>query len=90
MLHVRELVRDHPFELLIVQHPHDAFSGGNRGMARIPAGGKRVRRAVGNHIHLRHRQVRARGEPSRVIDSRCSGPTSCARYIFSTILSENQ
>ena len=65
VLHVSELVRDDPFELLIVQQPHDAFGRRDRRVARIAAGGERVRRRVGNDVDLRHRQMRLRREPAR-------------------------
>ncbi len=65
MLHVRQLVRDDPFELLIVQQPHDPFRRRNRGVARIAPCRKRVRRRVRNDVDLRHRKAGLRREPAR-------------------------
>ena len=44
MLHVRELVREHAVELVVVQDLQDAFGGRHGRVLRIAARGERVRR----------------------------------------------
>ena len=60
MLDVRELVRDHPFELLVAREccrmPSVAATAACCGIA---AGRERVRRRLGNDVDLRHRQAGA-------------------------------
>ena len=91
MLDVRELVRDHAFELVVAQDLQDAFGRGDRGVLRVAAGRKGVRRRAAES-----RSTAACGRPARGASratmrySRWSGPTSCALYIRRTILSENQ
>ena len=57
---VRKLVREHAFELLIVEQLHDAFGGRNRRVVRVTSRGERVGRHIGNDVHLRHGQRRLR------------------------------
>ena len=58
MLHVRQLVADHPFELAVVEVPQDAFRGRHGRMRGIAAGRERVRRRLRDDIDTRHRQAR--------------------------------
>ena len=44
VLHVRQFVRDHAFEFVVVQHLQDAFGRRHRRVLRIAAGRERVRR----------------------------------------------
>ena len=90
MLDVRQLVRDHAFELVLAEHLQDPFGRRHRGVLGIAAGRERVRRRVRNDVDLRHRQAGLLREPLGDLVERMLGPTSCARYIRRTILSENQ
>ena len=54
-----------PSSSLSREHPHDAFGRGDRRVLRIAAGRERVRRQVGNHVDLRHRQARLLRQPRR-------------------------
>ena len=65
--------------------------------ARVAAGRERVRRLVGDHPQLRHRDVHP---PAQLLHHRVdacdrragspSGVTGCARYIDSAIFSEKK
>ena len=90
VFHVRELVSDHAIEFFRAEGLQDPLGGGHRGMLRIASGRKRVGRAVGNDIHARHRQSGALGSRATVAYSGCPAPTSCARYMRRTILSEKK
>ena len=91
VLHVRQLVREHAFELLVVQDLQDALGGGHGRVLRVPARGERVRRRVRNDVAARLRQAGARRQALHdAVRADGPGPTSAARYIRSTILSENQ
>ncbi len=91
MLHVRQLVSDHAFELLVREDPQNPFGGGHRRVLRVAARRERIGRRLRNDVDPRHRQTGARREladdPSTAGDP---GPTSWALYSRSTILSENQ
>ena len=54
---VRKFVRDHAFEFVVVHQFHQSLRHGHRSVARIAAGGERVRRRLRNHIQLRHGQI---------------------------------
>ena len=89
MLHVRELVRDDAFELLVVQQPHDALSRRDRSVLGL----RPVANAFGDASGMTYTLGigrSARGQPSRRQTTGAPAPTSCARYILRTILSENQ
>jgi hypothetical protein len=43
VLHVRELVSDHAFELTLVERAQDALGGRDRRVLGIPACGERIR-----------------------------------------------
>ena len=63
MLHVRQLVGDHAFELTFVQDLQDALRRGHSRVLRVAASGKRVRRWIRNDVHLRHRQAGLTRQP---------------------------
>ena len=62
MLDVRQLVREHAFELVVAQHLQDAFRRRDRRVLRVAAGRERVRRWLGNDVAARLRQAGARGQ----------------------------
>ena len=90
MLHVRQLVRDHAFELLVGQDLQDAFGRGHRRVLRVAAGRERVRRGLRNDVDPRHRQAGALREACDDAGQPVFGPDFRALYSLSTILSENQ
>ena len=62
VLHVRELVRQHAVELVVAQDLQDAFGGRHGRMLRVPARGKRIRRAIRDHVAAGLRQAGSRRE----------------------------
>ena len=56
MFDVRELVRQHACQLVVVEDLEDAFGGGDRRVLRIASRGERVGRRLRNDVHPRHRQ----------------------------------
>ena len=91
VLHVRQLVREHAFELVVGQDLQDAFGGGHGRVLGIAAGGERVRRRLRNDVAPRHRQAGALRQSWRR-SGRAGGRARLpvALYIRRTILSENQ
>ena len=70
MLHVRELVGQHAFELIVGQNPEDALGRGNRGVLRAAPSRERVRGQLRNDVAARHRQTRAlRQSPDRFVEA---------------------
>ena len=51
---MRQLVSEHALQLLVVEHPHDAFGHGHRRVLRTAAGGERIGRVTGDQVHSGH------------------------------------
>ena len=64
VLDMRQLVGEDAFELVVVQHAHDAFSHRHGGMLRAPAGGERIGRVTGDQVDAGHGDAGLGGEPA--------------------------
>ena len=73
VLDVRQLVREHPFEFLVRQHPQHAFRRGDGGVLGVASGGERVGRRIGNHIAARLRQAGAFRQPIHGVEQAMAG-----------------
>ena len=59
VLHVRQLVTEHAFQLIVREDSQNPFGGGDRRVLRVAAGRERIRRRLGNDVDARHRQTGA-------------------------------
>ena len=61
---MRQLVREHALELVVVEDPHDALGHRDRRVLRVAAGGEGIGRVGRDDVDARHRDLRTRRQPA--------------------------